>query len=87
MLPVPTLLPFTFHWYDGVPPLVGVGVNVTDVPAQIVVAEALMVTDGVTFGFTTIVMLLDVAVVGETQAAVDVITQVTTSPFTKAELL
>ena len=65
----------------------GVGVNVTDVPAQIVVAEALIVTDGVTVAFTVIVTLLDVAVVGEAQAAVDVITQVTTSPFAKVELL
>ena len=33
---VPTLPPFNNHWYDGVPPLVGVAVKVTKVPAQIV---------------------------------------------------
>jgi hypothetical protein len=84
VVPVPTFPPFTFHWYAGVPPFTGVGVNVTDVPAQIVVAEALIVTDGVTVVFTVIVTLLDVAVVGEAQAAVEVITQVITLPFAKA---
>jgi hypothetical protein len=34
---LPTLLPFTFHWYNGVvPPNVGVAVNVTEVPLQMV---------------------------------------------------
>ena len=33
--PIPELLPFTCHWNDGLPPpLVGVAVNVTDVPVQ-----------------------------------------------------
>ena len=42
---VPTLLPFSFHWYDGeLPPLVGVAVKVTLAPAQIVVAVAEMLT-------------------------------------------
>ena len=37
----PTLLPLTFHWYVGaVPPFVGVAVNVTEVPEQMVVALA-----------------------------------------------
>jgi hypothetical protein len=36
--PDPAFTPFTFHWYVGeVPPLVGVAVNVTLVPAHIVV--------------------------------------------------
>ena len=26
--------PFFLHWYEGVPPLTGDGVNVTDVPSQ-----------------------------------------------------
>ena len=42
--------------------MVGVAVNVTLVPAQIVVAVAAMLTDGVTAGFTIIVIALDVAV-------------------------
>jgi len=52
--PVPTFAPFTFHWYVGaVPPLVGVAVNVTEVPAQIApVGLAAMVTPGVTDEFT-----------------------------------
>lgn len=86
MLFVPTLPPFNFHWYDGVlPPLVGVAVNVTDVPVQIVLPGlADMLTDGVTVAVTTIVILLLVAVAGEAQEALLVITQVTTSPFARA---
>ena len=65
----------------------GAGVKVTDVPAQMVVALAEMETAGVTTGFTIIVTEFEVAVVGEAQVAVDVITQVITSPLTRAELL
>ena len=53
--PVPVFTPFTFHWYVGeAPPLVGVAVKVTLVPAHIVVipetAAGLdtILTDGVT---------------------------------------
>ena len=43
------------HWYCGtVPPLVGVAVNVTLVPAQIVVSDAAMDTDAGKFGLTVI---------------------------------
>ena len=61
---VPTSTPFTFHWYDGfVPPFVGVAVNVTDVPAQIVdPGLALIRTEGVTVGFRVNVMLKGVPV-------------------------
>ena len=59
------------------------GVNVTDVPAQMVVEEAAILNKGVTLGFTVIVTEFEVAVAGETQAAFDVITQVTTAPFVK----
>ena len=39
---VPTLVPLSFHWYDGVtPPFVGVAVNVTLVPAQIMLSASL----------------------------------------------
>ena len=65
--------------------MVGVAVNVTLVPAQIVLPGfALMVTDGVTDPVTTIVIEFDVAVVGLAQASDDVITTVTASPFTSA---
>lgn len=64
------------------PPFVGVAVNVTFVPAQIVFpGEALMLTDGVTFPLMTIVIALDAAVAGLAHANDEVITTVTTSPF------
>ena len=58
-------------------------VNVTLVPEQIVFPGlAAMLTDGATDPVTTMVMALEVAVVGLAQASDDVITTVTTSPFT-----
>jgi len=67
---------------------VGVAVNVTDVPAQIVLpGAAAIVTDGVTLEETTIVIVLDVAVADVAQAAFDVITQLTWSPFTNVALV
>ncbi|KAF5032324.1 hypothetical protein DSECCO2_618510 [anaerobic digester metagenome] len=61
--------------------------NVTPVPAHIVVAEAETATDGVTTGLTVIVIPVEVAVVGDAHEAVDVITQVTTSPLARALLV
>lgn len=58
--------------------------NVTLVPEQIVVAEAATATDGVTLVFTVIVTGEDVAVVGDAQVAVEVITQVTIAPLLNA---
>ena len=66
------------------PPFVGDAVKVTLVPAQIVVALAPMITDGVTVEVTVIVIAFDVAVVGFAHAMDDVITTVTISPFTNA---
>ena len=64
------------------PPFVGVAVNVTFVPAQIVFPGlAPILTDGTTVAVTVIVIPVDVAVVGLAQASDDVITTVTTSPF------
>lgn len=57
------------------------------VPAQIVVAEAPIITDGVKTGLTVITIGLEVAVVGEAQLTDEVITQVTTSPCASVELL
>jgi hypothetical protein len=48
---------------------------------------ALMLTAGATGALTIIVMALDVTVVVETQVAFDVITQVTTSPFTNEDVV
>ena len=63
--------------------MVGVAVNVTLVPVQIVLPGfAAILTDGVTVAFTVIVMAFDVAAAGLAHASDDVITTVTTSPFT-----
>jgi len=68
--------------------LVGVAVNVTLVPAQIVPdGDAAIVTDGVTFAFTVIVVALDVTDAGLAHGAFDVITHVTTLPLAKAALV
>jgi hypothetical protein len=54
-------------------------VNVTLVPAQIAPeGEAVTLTEGVTDGFTVIVIPADVTLVGEAQAAFEVITTVIT---------
>ena len=65
--------------------MVGVAVNVTLVPAQMVEEGlAAMLTLTGKFGFTVIVMLLDVAGFPVAQVALDVSTHVTTSPLFNA---
>ena len=51
------------------------------VPGQIVVAEAVIVTEGTNTGFTVIVIPVLVAVVGEAHPALEVKTTVKISPF------
>ena len=69
------------------PPLSGTdAVKVTDVPEQIVVAEALMDTLGVTSGFTAIVIVLLVAVPVE-QGREEVRTTQILSEFVRAALV
>ena len=69
------------------PPLVGIAVNMTLVPVHIVLpGAAAMLTDGATAPVTAMVIEFDVAVVGFAHASDDVITTVTTSPFTSVEL-
>ena len=63
--------------------MVGVAVNVTLVPAQIVVAVAAMLTDGVTGEVTVMVIALDVAVGWVKQVSEEVMTTVTTSLFAR----
>ena len=75
LLLVPTGDPLTNHWYEGVPPLVVFAVNVTLVPAQIVVAEAAIEIVGVTGVVTLIEMVLLVAVEPLTHGALLVTTQ------------
>ena len=67
--------------------MVGVAVNVTLVPEQMLVAEADTATDGVTTGLTVMVIVEDVAVVGDAQVAVDVITHVMVLPFASEALV
>ena len=70
------------------PPFVGVAVNVTDVPAQIVLPGlAAILTDGATLVVTDIVIAFEPAVAGLAQVAADAITQVTISPFARLVLL
>ena len=67
--------------------MVGVAVKVTLVPVHMVVAEGLTATEGTTEVFTVMVTGVDVALAGEAQVAVDIITQVTTSPLVSAALV
>jgi hypothetical protein len=78
------VLPCLFHKKLGEPPpVVGVSVNVTQVPPQTLVALAPTLTAGVTVGFTVITKWVDVAVVGEAQLALLVITTQTVSLLEK----
>ena len=64
--------------------MVGVAVKDTLVPSQIVLPGfAAMLTDGTTEPVIAIVIALEVAVVGLAQPSDEVMTTVTTSPFTK----
>lgn len=67
--------------------MVGEAVNVTLVPGHMLVDVAETTTDGTTDVLTVMVTGADVAVAGEAQVAVDVITQVTTSPLARAALV
>jgi hypothetical protein len=60
---------------------VGVAVKVTLLPAQIVVALALILTEGVTLVVVVIVKAFDVAVVVDKQLALLVKSNVNTSPL------
>ena len=67
--------------------MVGVGVKVTLSPAQIVVAVPEMVTDGVNKGFTVMIILLDVPVLGLAHVSLEVNIQVMVSLFANVLLL
>ena len=87
--PVKTDPPLTNHSYTGpAPPLVGVGVNVTEVPEQIEPdGTAAIVTEAARLGFTVIVIALLVAGLPVTHNAFDVSMQVTIWPFVKVEVV
>jgi len=67
--------------------LIGLAVNVTEVPGQILFADPEMVTDGTTTSFTVIVMMLLVTLAGEGHVALDVMMTVTLSVLTKVALV
>jgi hypothetical protein len=67
--------------------LIGVAVNVAELPAQIVVALAPIVTEGVSSPFTVIVIWLLVTEAGDGHVALDVMITVTLSVFTSVELV
>jgi hypothetical protein len=82
----PVFAPFTVHWYAGVvPPFVGVAVKVTVLPEQIVVADAVKLTEDVTDGVTEMVIPLLVAVGAVTQVKLVVMTHEITSLATRVE--
>ena len=80
---VPTVVVPLYHWYVGaVPPLVGVAVTVTVVPAQTLLTLDAILTLAVIIGLTVIVTKLDVAGEPDRQeVALEVITTLITSPF------
>ena len=65
------------------PPFTGVAVNVTAVPGQIVVVDALAETDDVTVGLTVIVIELLVTKAAEKHPADGVTVKLTTSPVAR----
>ena len=62
----------------------GVAVKETMVPLHIVVADAVIPTEGNTVAVTVMVIMFEVAVVGKAQFALDVIITFTISPFANA---
>lgn len=67
--------------------MTGVAVKVTEVPWQMVVAEAAMLTLTGRIGFTVMVTALELAGLPVAQVALEVRVQVTTSPLAKAVLV
>jgi hypothetical protein len=67
--------------------LVGAAVKVTLVPEQMLVDDAETATEGTTDVLTVMETGVEVALMGEAQVAVDVITQVTTSPLLNVPLV
>lgn len=72
---------FIRHWYAGAtPPLVGVNVKVTQVPSHTgIVGRLVILTAGITTGFTAITTVFEVALAGLAQGEFDVILATTKS--------
>ena len=67
--------------------MVGVAVKVTDDPEQIVVAGVVILNEGVTEDVTVIVTALDVAGLPVTPLRLEVMTQVTTCPLVRVDVV
>ena len=77
------MVPFFFQWNIGeVPPFAGTAVNVTGVPEQTGLAEAVTVTPAGVFVLSCISNGFDVTVFGSEHHRLEVTLQVTKSPFT-----
>jgi hypothetical protein len=75
---LPTLLPFTFHWYCiGLPPLLTLAVNANGSPSQIMADDGLIVTVGGVLPKIFMITVLEVATAGLTQLRELVISQLT----------
>ncbi len=61
--------------------------KLSGVPVHIVVASAVIFTDGVTVGLTVTVIALEVAVAGDAHAAVEVIMHFMTCPLVSVEVI
>ena len=75
------------HWYVGeVPPLVGVAVNVTDVPSQMILPgfAAILTLTG-KFVFTVMFIVFDIAGLPVVHVSLEVSCTDMASPFTRVE--
>lgn len=88
MLLVPTLTPFTCHWYVGDGPgLSEVAVKVTFVPVHMLPeGTAVMLISRTTDVLTDIVNVLEIAGLPVAHVSEDVMIQSITSPFDNAEV-
>ncbi len=75
-------IPPFFHWYPGDdPPLIGVAVKITVFPEQDGLEEGEIVIPAVSAEFTTMVTAFEVAGLPVAQFALELSTQVITSPL------
>ena len=63
---------FLNHWYAGVPPLTGLGVKVTEVPAQTEFSEGVIDTLTGKTGLTVMITVLEVAGLPDLQVRLEV---------------
>lgn len=88
LLVVATLLPFSFHWYVGTgPPLVAVTVKLTAVPGHIAVLGVFVIVTPGTIGVVWLmVIVFEVAGLGDAQEILLVICTLYTSPLPGASV-